>query len=52
MRSDLPSHVRTGGELLVDQLLAEGIHLGFCVPGETATYPCLTLCAKHVTTSG
>jgi acetolactate synthase-1/2/3 large subunit len=29
------SNARTGGEILVDQLLAQGVHHVFCVPGES-----------------
>ena len=29
------SNARTGGEILVDQLLAHGVRHAFCVPGES-----------------
>jgi acetolactate synthase-1/2/3 large subunit len=29
------NNVRTGGEILVDQLVAQGVHHVFCVPGES-----------------
>jgi acetolactate synthase-1/2/3 large subunit len=30
-----PLPQRTGGHLLVDQLLAQGVDMAFCVPGES-----------------
>src|SRR4051794_13574060 len=31
----VPSHVRTAAEVLVDQLIANGVRHVFCVPGES-----------------